>query len=173
MRLSKDSEPKVRTLNRESKSCARNPVCFIRTTFFAGNIAAPKMDKRAHNEIRDFYAHMARHFARRFCRYSGNIAMRYFLHNQKSCARNPVCFIRTTFFAGNIAAPKIGKSAHNEIRDFYAHMVLTYERRFVRCFCRYAGNIAQRYFLHNKRGLRSNLCQRLFTKKVQNLTFRY
>ena len=35
------------------------------------------------------------------------------------------------------------KSAHNEIRDFYAHMVLTYERRFARCFCR--------YFLHNQK----------------------
>ena len=131
------------------KSCARNPVCFIRTTFFCRKyIDAPKMDKRAHNEIRDFYAHMVltyeRHFAMRFCRYSGNIA-----------------------------APKMDKSAHNEIRDFYAHMALTYERRFVRCFYRYSGNIAQRYFLHNKRGLRSNLCQRLFTKKVQNLTFRY
>ncbi len=34
------------------------------------------------------------------------------------------------------------KSAHNEIRDFYAHMALTYERRFARCFCRYSGNIA-------------------------------
>ena len=35
------------------------------------------------------------------------------------------------------------KSAHNEIRDFYAHMALTYERHFARCFCR--------YFLHNKK----------------------
>ena len=34
------------------------------------------------------------------------------------------------------------KSAHNEIRDFYAHMALTHERRFARCFCRYSGNIA-------------------------------
>ena len=33
------------------------------------------------------------------------------------------------------------KSAHNEIRDFYAHMALTYERHFERCFCRYFGNI--------------------------------
>ena len=36
---------------------------------------------------------------------------------------------------------------HNEIRDFYAHMALTHERRFARCFCRDSGNIAQRYFL--------------------------
>ena len=43
------------------------------------------------------------------------------------------------------------KSAHNEIRDFYAHMALTYERRFERCFCRYSGNIAIRYFLYNKK----------------------
>ena len=42
------------------------------------------------------------------------------------------------------------KSAHNEIRDFYAHMALTDERRFVRCFCRYLGNIAMRSFLDNK-----------------------
>ena len=42
------------------------------------------------------------------------------------------------------------KSAHNEIRDFYAHMALTYERHFARCFCRYSGNIAMRYFRHNK-----------------------
>ena len=27
------------------------------------------------------------------------------------------------------------KSAHNEIRDFYAHMALTYERHIARCFC--------------------------------------
>ena len=33
------------------------------------------------------------------------------------------------------------KSAHNEIRDFYAHMALTHKRRFARCFCRYSGNI--------------------------------
>ena len=32
------------------------------------------------------------------------------------------------------------KSAHNEIWDFYAHMALTHERRFARCFCRDAGN---------------------------------
>ena len=31
------------------------------------------------------------------------------------------------------------KSAHNEIRDFYAHMALTHERHFARCFCRYSG----------------------------------
>ena len=42
------------------------------------------------------------------------------------------------------------KSAHNEIRDFYAHMALSYERHFARCFCRYSGNIAMRYFLSNK-----------------------
>ena len=35
----------------------------------------------------------------------------------------------------------LDKSAHNEIRDFYAHMALTHERRFERCFCRYSGNI--------------------------------
>ena len=43
------------------------------------------------------------------------------------------------------------KSAHSEIRDFYAHMALTHERHFARCFCRYSGNIAQRYFRHNKK----------------------
>ena len=43
------------------------------------------------------------------------------------------------------------KSAHSEIRDFYAHMALTRERHFARCFCRYSGNIAQRYFRHNKK----------------------
>ena len=42
---------------------------------------------------------------------------------------------------------------HNEIRDFYAHMALTHERHFARCFCRYSGNIAMRYFLHNKKKL--------------------
>ena len=31
------------------------------------------------------------------------------------------------------------KSAHTEIRDFYAHMALTHERHFARCFCRYSG----------------------------------
>ena len=34
------------------------------------------------------------------------------------------------------------KSAHNEIRDFYAHMALTHESRFARYFCHYSGNIA-------------------------------
>ena len=92
----------------------------------------------------------------------------------KKLCEKPCAFHSHNFFCRKyIAAPKMDKSAHNEIRDFYAHMAITYERRFVRCFYRYAGNIAQRYFLHNKRGLRSNLCQRLFTKKVQNLTFRY
>ena len=41
--------------------------------------------------------------------------------------------------------PKVGKkdkSMHNEIRAFYAHMALTHERRFVRCFCLDSENIA-------------------------------
>ena len=42
------------------------------------------------------------------------------------------------------------KSVHNEIEDFYAHMSLIHERRPARYFCRYSGNIAQR-FLHNKK----------------------
>ena len=29
-------------------------------------------------------------------------------------------------------------------------MALTYERHFARSFCRYSGNIAMRYFLHNE-----------------------
>lgn len=33
------------------------------------------------------------------------------------------------------------KSVHNEIKDFYAHMSLTYERRSARRFCHYSGNI--------------------------------
>lgn len=33
------------------------------------------------------------------------------------------------------------KSVHNEIKDFYAHMSLTYERRSARHFCHYSGNI--------------------------------
>mgnify|MGYP001728092810 FL=1 len=44
-----------------------------------------------HNEIRDSYAHMAlnyaRRFVRRFCRDSGNIAQRYFLHKKQSAAK--------------------------------------------------------------------------------------
>ena len=43
------------------------------------------------------------------------------------------------------------KSAHNETCDFYAHMALMNEHRFVWYFCRYSENIAQRYFLHNKK----------------------
>ena len=43
------------------------------------------------------------------------------------------------------------KSAHNEIRDFYAHMALTHERHFARCFCRDSVNIAMRYFLRNNK----------------------
>ena len=42
------------------------------------------------------------------------------------------------------------KSAHHEIRDFYAHMALIHERRFARYFCRYIGNIARQYSLYNK-----------------------
>ncbi len=38
------------------------------------------------------------------------------------------------------------KSAHNAICDFYAHMARNRERRLTRCFRRYFGNIAQRYF---------------------------
>ena len=38
------------------------------------------------------------------------------------------------------------KSAHNAICDFSAHMARNRERRFTRCFRRYFGNIAQRYF---------------------------
>ena len=34
-----------------------------------------------------------------------------------------------------------------------ADCALTDERRFVRCFCRYAGNIAMRYFRNNKKSL--------------------
>ena len=41
------------------------------------------------------------------------------------------------------AFPFSDKSTHHEIRDFYAHMALTYERHFARCFCRYSGNIVQ------------------------------
>ena len=44
----------------------------------------------------------------------------------------------------------MGQNVHNETCDFYAHMALTYERHFAKCFCRYFGNITQRYFLHNK-----------------------
>ena len=44
-----------------------------------------------HNEICDFYAHMARmderRFVRYFCRDSGNIAQRYFLHKKQSAAK--------------------------------------------------------------------------------------
>ena len=32
------------------------------------------------------------------------------------------------------------KSVQSETCDFYAHMALTYERHFARCFCRYSGN---------------------------------
>ena len=56
-------------------------------------------DKSAHNEIRDFYTHMAltheRHFARYFCRYSGNIAMRYFRNNNKIPSGSPMPHICT------------------------------------------------------------------------------
>ena len=42
------------------------------------------------------------------------------------------------------------KSAHHEIRDFYAHMALIHERRFARCFCQYFGNIDKQYLRNNK-----------------------
>ena len=38
------------------------------------------------------------------------------------------------------------KSAHNAICDFYAYMVCMEAHRPARCFRRYFGNIAQRYF---------------------------
>ena len=38
------------------------------------------------------------------------------------------------------------KSEHNEIRDFYAHMALTDERRFARWFCRMLSEIFSSYF---------------------------
>ena len=60
------------------------------------------------------------------------------------------------FWRINFSHSFLDKSAENEIRDFYAHMALTHERRFARCFCRYSGNIAMRYFLHNKIGISSN-----------------
>ena len=54
------------------------------------------------------------------------------------------------------------KSVQSETCDFYAHMALTYERHFARCFCRYFGNITQRYFLYNKIwkvfGFRGKIC---------------
>ena len=34
------------------------------------------------------------------------------------------------------------KSAHNEVKDFYAHMSLMDACRSARCFCRYSGSIA-------------------------------
>ena len=43
------------------------------------------------------------------------------------------------------------KSAHNETCDFYAHMALMNEHRFVWYFCRDSENSAQRYSLHKKR----------------------
>lgn len=39
---------------------------------------------------------------------------------------------------------------HNETGDFFVHMPAMHGRHFARYFCRYFGNITQRYFLHNK-----------------------
>ena len=52
---------------------------------------------------------------------------------------------------GNGKQRKSDKRVHNETCDFYADLSLTHERRPVRCFCRDSGNIAQRYFPHNKK----------------------
>ena len=46
-----------------------------------------------------------RHFARRFCRYSGNIAMRYFLHNQK-VVRETLCVSSALLFFAGIISPR-------------------------------------------------------------------
>ena len=51
------------------------------------------------------------------------------------------------------------KSAHNEIRDFYAHMALTHERHFARCFCRYSENIASDISMHNKKSIPLSLME--------------
>ena len=43
------------------------------------------------------------------------------------------------------------KSVQNGIVGSVAHMLGMHDRLFARCFCRYSGNIAQRYFRHNKK----------------------
>ena len=53
------------------------------------------------------------------------------------CQRLPL----TASLLPPVSYTHLDKSAHNEIRDFYAHMALTHERRFARCFCRDSGNI--------------------------------
>ena len=43
------------------------------------------------------------------------------------------------------------KSVQDGIIDSFAHMPAMNGRRSARYFCRYSGNIVQRYFLHNKK----------------------
>ena len=66
---------------------------------------------------------------------------------------NPVAALYT---AKTYYSKLLDKSAHNETCDFYAHMALMNEQRFVWYFCRYSENIAQR-FPYIKKG---NLCAR-------------
>ena len=66
---------------------------------------------------------------------------------QKRQFRHSVCIIAWTFLRNPSKVQLLpsyaskDKSVHNEIKDFYAHMSLTHERRSARCFCRYSGNI--------------------------------
>ena len=62
-----------------------------------------KRGQEWHNEIRDFYAHVAlaheRRFARCFCRDSGNTAQRYFLQDNQKENTIPYGNLVFSFFA--------------------------------------------------------------------------
>lgn len=70
--------------------------------------------------------------------------------------------------------PKVGKkdkSAHSEIRAFYAHRALTHERRFIRCFCLDSENIASDITFIKKSQFFDFF--KPFTKSLRFYTFQY
>ena len=72
--------------------------------------------------------------------------------------------------------PKVGKkdkSAHSEIRAFYAHMALAHERRFVRCFCLDSENIASDITFINKKNSQFFDFFTPLTKSLRFYTFQY
>ena len=50
---------------------------------------------------------------------------------------------------------RFDKSVQNGITASFAHMPVMHGRCPVRCFCRYYGNMARRYFLHHKKEKRA------------------
>ncbi len=92
-------------------------------------------------------------YTRCSCRYSGNIAQRYFRNNKQSMrsagaqqthARgNLLCSPRAfllsgSYFSAILAILTAGNRTHDEIRESSAHIVRMRAHRFTSCFSRYS-----------------------------------